>query len=173
VGDSYICCLWRAVYYFTVAPYLEERIMPTKFPEDFFKAQKCHWHKELGRPVFEGEPEFDMETWHEVRREGLIPHVEDVLKLNVDHRPEDTALSGGCVIDIKDNREEFRKRREVGETCRVCGSKEVHSTQYNRPTMDCVEFLRQCMSDMRETIEELMAKNSAMDWELNPENMGK
>lgn len=43
-------------------------------------------------------------------------------------------------MDIKDNREEMRnKPREV---CRVCGSKEVHTQQYNNATMACVAYLR-------------------------------
>ena len=28
------------------------------------------------------------------------------------------------------------------EVCRVCGSKEVHTQKYNKPTMKCIEFLR-------------------------------
>jgi hypothetical protein len=28
------------------------------------------------------------------------------------------------------------------EVCRVCGSKEVHSKNYGRPTMECVRYLQ-------------------------------
>jgi hypothetical protein len=28
------------------------------------------------------------------------------------------------------------------EVCRVCGSTDVHSTQYNKPTMDCIHYLK-------------------------------
>ncbi len=28
------------------------------------------------------------------------------------------------------------------EICRVCGSKEVHSKKYGKPTMECIKFLK-------------------------------
>lgn len=31
---------------------------------------------------------------------------------------------------------------EPKEACRVCGAEEVHSTEYNKPTMKCIEQLR-------------------------------
>lgn len=35
-----------------------------------------------------------------------------------------------------------RGTRPVDEVCRVCGSEEVHTTNYNQPTMACVAYLR-------------------------------
>ena len=31
---------------------------------------------------------------------------------------------------------------EPTEVCRVCGSPEVHTREYNKPTMKCIEYLR-------------------------------
>lgn len=49
-------------------------------------------------------------------------------------------------MEIKDNTELFKKRKkeaeEVAEVCRVCGSKKVHSRTYEKPTMECIQFLR-------------------------------
>lgn len=36
----------------------------------------------------------------------------------------------------------FKKEEEPQEVCRVCGSPQVHSREYNHPTMGCIEFLR-------------------------------
>jgi hypothetical protein len=35
---------------------------------------------------------------------------------------------------------------EPKEACRVCGSSDVHSTQYSKPTMGCIEYLRKEIS---------------------------
>jgi len=32
------------------------------------------------------------------------------------------------------------------EVCRVCGSKTVHSKQYGKPTMDCINYLNKKIS---------------------------
>lgn len=73
-------------------------------------------------------------------------------------------------MEIKDNREEIRKNKEVSEkkaeVCRVCGCKTVHSPQYNYPTMSCIVYLRGI-------IEELKEKVSGYEWEKYPERMGK
>jgi hypothetical protein len=85
---------------------------------------------------------------------------EHILELKTDHKPEDRALAGGCVInmDVRDNREQFRKNREEkqanAQTCRVCGSKDVHSVMYNSPTMGCIEHLRECMAKMKTQLED-------------------
>lgn len=49
-------------------------------------------------------------------------------------------------VEVKDNTALFKKRKkeieEVAEVCRVCGSKDVHSTVYDNPTMKCIHFMR-------------------------------
>ena len=30
-----------------------------------------------------------------------------------------------------------------GEVCRVCGCRDVHTKLYNKPTMDCISYLRE------------------------------
>jgi hypothetical protein len=35
-----------------------------------------------------------------------------------------------------------RGQEKIMEVCRVCGSKDIHTTLYNQPTMGCIEFLR-------------------------------
>ena len=42
------------------------------------------------------------------------------------------------------------------EVCRVCGSKEVHSKQYGKPTMECINFLQTRIQSL-ETEERLKA----------------
>lgn len=29
------------------------------------------------------------------------------------------------------------------EACRVCGAPKVHTREYNKPTMDCIKYLRE------------------------------
>lgn len=41
---------------------------------------------------------------------------------------------------IKDNRSQFQSKST--EACRVCGCSLVHSREYQKPTMDCIRFLR-------------------------------
>lgn len=35
-----------------------------------------------------------------------------------------------------------RYQEKPKEVCRVCGSYEVHTQNYNHPTMKCIEYLR-------------------------------
>jgi len=35
-----------------------------------------------------------------------------------------------------------------GEVCRCCGSNDVHTREYNKPTMECIEYLRKQISDL-------------------------
>lgn len=37
---------------------------------------------------------------------------------------------------------------ETAEACRVCGSAQVHTREYSKPTMDCIEFLRSQVSGL-------------------------
>lgn len=43
---------------------------------------------------------------------------------------------------INDRRDE-KKSEEV---CRVCGSPQVHSKEYGKPTVNCIEYLRTIIS---------------------------
>ena len=36
-----------------------------------------------------------------------------------------------------------------GEVCRVCGSRDIHSREYGKPTMECIEHLRECINDLQ------------------------
>jgi formate dehydrogenase maturation protein FdhE len=49
-------------------------------------------------------------------------------------------------VEVKDNTALFKRRKEeiaeTSEVCRVCGSKDVHSTVYDKPTMGCIHFFR-------------------------------
>jgi len=49
-----------------------------------------------------------------------------------------------CVIDIKvnDKRRWAEDYKHTDEVCRVCGAVEVHSSEYGKPTMGCIEYLR-------------------------------
>ncbi|HLD91440.1 MAG TPA: hypothetical protein VI911_10600 [Patescibacteria group bacterium] len=44
------------------------------------------------------------------------------------------------------------------EVCRVCGSGEVHTTEYNNPTMKCVDFFRKTISDLTNRLHQLVDK---------------
>lgn len=57
-------------------------------------------------------------------------------------------------MEIKDNRAEIRKNKEtkVTDVCRVCGSKDVHST-YNKPTMECIKHLRGVIADWEQILD--------------------
>ncbi len=37
------------------------------------------------------------------------------------------------------------------EICRVCGSQEVHSKEYGKPTMDCIKYLKDQVSHLEKT----------------------
>lgn len=43
--------------------------------------------------------------------------------------------------------------------CRVCGSAIEHSTDYNRPTMDCIRFLQEKLQEKIARIEEMMERD--------------
>jgi len=42
---------------------------------------------------------------------------------------------------VNDKRGKKQEEKEL-ERCRVCGSPEVHSREYNKPTMACINHLR-------------------------------
>lgn len=44
--------------------------------------------------------------------------------------------------DYKVNDRRGQNHEQPGERCRVCGSADVHTDQYNKPTMGCIEYLR-------------------------------
>ncbi len=48
-------------------------------------------------------------------------------------------------IKINDKRGENKPR----EVCRVCGSEDVHTQDYNNPSMDCIEHLRGVIADAK------------------------
>jgi len=54
------------------------------------------------------------------------------------------------IIDKRRSSPDY-KEPEV-EVCRVCGSKEVHSTKYNQPTMGCIEHYRTLLQHMKEKL---------------------
>jgi hypothetical protein len=41
-----------------------------------------------------------------------------------------------------------RGKEPPKENCRVCGSTEVHSKEYNKPTMDCIKYLRSKIAEL-------------------------
>jgi hypothetical protein len=47
-------------------------------------------------------------------------------------------MSGYTVIDKRGE----NKDKKPPEVCRVCGSLVVHTKDYNKPSMDCIKFLR-------------------------------
>ena len=73
-------------------------------------------------------------------------------------------------LEIKDNRDLFKRHREETDknspVCRVCGCKEVHSYDYNRPTMDCIGYLRTLIRELQDKIRDY-------NWEKFPDEMGK
>ena len=48
---------------------------------------------------------------------------------------------------------DHRGKEKIIEVCRVCGSKEVHTKQYNHPTMKCIEHLREEIKHLNTTLE--------------------
>lgn len=42
---------------------------------------------------------------------------------------------------VNDRRGEDKEAKPK-EACRVCGAPEVHSLEYNKPTMECIGYLR-------------------------------
>ena len=44
------------------------------------------------------------------------------------------------------------------EVCRCCGAGVVHSQDYNKPTPECIVFLREVIRLMQENIDDLEAK---------------
>lgn len=52
---------------------------------------------------------------------------------------------------INDRRHNSAKK-EATKACRVCGSSEVHTREYNKPTMLCIEFLRAQISQLKKEL---------------------
>jgi len=44
------------------------------------------------------------------------------------------------------------KDEEPLEVCRVCGSREVHTREYNIPTMKCIEHYRELLKKTTEAL---------------------
>ena len=44
---------------------------------------------------------------------------------------------------ITDKRGVEEEKKEYKEPCRVCGSNICHSQEYNKPTMECIGYLRE------------------------------
>lgn len=44
--------------------------------------------------------------------------------------------------------EDKRGKKKSTEVCRVCGSDTVHSKKYNNPTMDCIKYLRNKITEL-------------------------
>lgn len=42
-----------------------------------------------------------------------------------------------------------------GEVCRVCGSRDVHSRDYDKPTMDCINYLKDEIKQRADTEQSL------------------
>lgn len=64
---------------------------------------------------------------------------------------------------MKDNTTNFKERRKQKEAekpvCRVCASKDEHTTDYNTPTMACILFLRTEINDLRGQLKEAQNLN--------------
>jgi formate dehydrogenase maturation protein FdhE len=45
-----------------------------------------------------------------------------------------------------------RGKEEPKEACRVCGSADAHSKVYNKPTMDCVKYLRAKIQELEKRV---------------------
>jgi len=55
-------------------------------------------------------------------------------------------MTGGFVVNDK------RGKKEPEEVCRVCGCEKVHSKEYNKPTMECIKYLRLKITDLEDHI---------------------
>jgi len=55
---------------------------------------------------------------------------------------------------INDRRGLNKGQEEPNEVCRVCGSQEVHSKEYGKPTMECIEYLRKRIVDLEFQLEQ-------------------
>ena len=55
---------------------------------------------------------------------------------------------------ITDRRGLGNGQERLGEICRVCGSKEVHSKNYNTPTMECIKYLQDQSTFQLEKVKE-------------------
>ncbi len=61
--------------------------------------------------------------------------------------PNNSIVKGGNMSEdkpytITDRRGMKEGQEHSDEVCRVCGSKEVHSKQYGKPTTECITFLK-------------------------------
>jgi hypothetical protein len=52
-------------------------------------------------------------------------------------------------VDVIDKRKS--SKQFSGEVCRVCGSRDVHSQAYGKPTMECIEYLRMVIKELSRT----------------------
>ena len=52
---------------------------------------------------------------------------------------------------ITDKRGMNEGQEHPEEVCRVCGSKTVHSKKYGKPTMECIKFLKDQISQLEKT----------------------
>lgn len=41
------------------------------------------------------------------------------------------------------------------EPCRVCGAPVIHSREYNKPTMDCIKYLRGKIAELEGSVAKL------------------
>ena len=48
-----------------------------------------------------------------------------------------------------------RGKEPEKEVCRVCGSTTVHSKDYNKPTMECINYLRSKIQSLEADIAKL------------------
>jgi hypothetical protein len=53
---------------------------------------------------------------------------------------------------ITDKRGMSKGQEHPKEVCRVCGSKEVHSKKYGKPTMDCITYLKNQVSELQKYV---------------------
>lgn len=45
-------------------------------------------------------------------------------------------------------------KEEIKETCRVCGSKHIHTRSYNNPTMGCIKHYREIIASLEKQLDE-------------------
>jgi hypothetical protein len=53
---------------------------------------------------------------------------------------------------ITDKRGLEKGQETPNEVCRVCGSQEVHSKKYGKPTMECIKYLKNQVSELQEYV---------------------
>lgn len=57
--------------------------------------------------------------------------------------------------------------RRGPEPCRVCGASDAHSLSYGQPTMACILYLRQQVSDLKNDCVQLESKLQKCEEEVN------